>query len=53
MAGRFPDARSKTYNPDKQIASFVGRKHLYIVIYEEHADVDPRTPDVEPRLFAV
>jgi hypothetical protein len=53
MAGRFPDARSKTYNPEKQIASFVGKSHLYIVIYEEHADVDPRTPDVEPRLFAV
>lgn len=53
MAGRFPDARSKTYNPEKQIASFVGRKHLYIVIYEEHAGVGLRTPDIEPRLFAV
>lgn len=44
MAGRFPDARSKTYNPEKQIASFVGSKHLYIVIYEEHAEVELRSP---------
>lgn len=53
MAGRFPDARSKTYNAEKQISSFVGRSHLYIVIYEEHSDVEGRAPDVEPRLFAV
>ncbi|MEJ7567530.1 MAG: hypothetical protein WKF41_04610 [Gaiellaceae bacterium] len=53
MAGRFPDARSKTYNAEKQISSFVGRNHLYIVIYEEHDDVEERAPDVEPRLFAV
>ncbi len=36
MAPRFPDARWKTYNEHKQVASFVGSKHLYIVIYEEH-----------------
>jgi len=52
MAGRFPDARWKTYNEEKQVASFVGRHHLYIVIYEEH-EVE-RSPVVErPRLFAV
>lgn len=53
MAGRFPDARSKTYNPEKQISSFVGSNYLYIVIYEEHADVERRAPDAEPRLFSV
>ena len=52
MAGRFPDARWKTYNPEKQIASFVGRQHLYIVIYEEH-QVEERTPVERPTLFAV
>ena len=52
MAGRFPDARWKTYNPEKQIASFVGRRHLYIVIYEEH-QVEERTPVERPTLFAV
>jgi hypothetical protein len=52
MAGRFPDARWKTYNQEKQIASFVGRNHLFIVIYEEH-DVDaPRVLDERPKLFA-
>ena len=53
MAGRFPDARAKTYNPEKQISSFVGSKHLYIVIYEEHAEAARRAPETEPRLFAV
>jgi hypothetical protein len=56
MAGRFPDARWKTYNEEKQIASFVGRGHLYIVIYEEH-DVAVDEPAVaaaaQPPLFAV
>ena len=52
MAGRFPDARWKTYNPEKQVASFVGRQHLYIVIYEEHEVVADRTPLDQP-LFAV
>ena len=51
MAGRFPDARWKTYNADKQIASFVGRQHMYIAIYEEH-DVEA-APEVRPTLFAV
>jgi len=51
MAGRFPDARWKTYNAEKQIASFVGRQHLYIVIYEEH-DVEA-APEERPTLFAV
>lgn len=51
MAGRFPDARWKTYNPEKQIASFVGRQHLYIVIYEEH-ETDEKKPLEQPRLFA-
>jgi hypothetical protein len=51
MAGRFPDARWKTYNAEKQVASFVGEGHLYIVIYEEH---DVEAPPVErPTLFAV
>jgi len=52
MAGRFPDARWKTYNEEKQIASFVGRRHLYIVIYEEH-DVESAAPVERPTLFAV
>jgi hypothetical protein len=51
MAGRFPDARWKTYDPERQVASFVGRRHLYIAIYEEH-DVE-MAPDDRPRLFAV
>lgn len=52
MAGRFPDARRKTYNPEKQVASFVGRRHLYLVIYEEH-DVEAKPPVERPTLFAV
>jgi|SRR3972149_3494204 len=51
MAGRFPDARWKTYNPEKQVASFVGRQHLYIVIYEEH-ETHEKKPLEQPRLFA-
>lgn len=51
MAGRFPDARWKTYNAEKQIASFVGRQHLYIAIYEEH-DFEA-APEERPTLFAV
>lgn len=52
MAGRYPDARWKSYNPETQIASFVG-DHLYVVIYEEH-DVDAERPPVErPTLFTV
>lgn len=46
LAGRFPDARWQTYNEEKQAASFVGRQHLYLVVYEEH---DPE----RPTLFAV
>lgn len=52
MAGRFPDAVWKTYTEEKQAASFVGRRHLSLVIYEEH-DVDPRSPDPRPALFTV
>lgn len=52
MAGRFPDARRKTYNAEKQVASFVGRGHLYVVIYEEH-DAEPKAPAERPTLFAV
>ena len=52
MAGRFPDARWKTYNAEKQVASFVGRQHLYVVIYEEH-DAEPKPPAERPTLFAV
>ncbi len=52
MAGRFPDASWKTYSAEKQISSFVGRRHLYIVIYEEH-DAEPKTPAERPTLFAV
>ena len=51
MAGRFPDAHGKTYNAAKQIASFVGRQHLYIAIYEEHGFES--APEQRPRLFAV
>jgi len=40
MATRFPDARWKTYNEHKQVASFVGSRHLYLVIYEEHETAD-------------
>ena len=50
MAGRFPDARWKTYNAEKQIASFVGRQHLYIAIYEEH-DFEAALEE-RPALFA-
>lgn len=52
MAGRFPDARWKTYNAEKQVSSFVGRQHLYVVIYEEH-EAEPKTPAERPTLFAV
>ncbi len=52
MAGRFPDARWKTYNAEKQVASFVGRQHLYVVIYEEH-DAEPKPAAERPTLFAV
>ena len=52
MAGRFPDARWKTYNAEKQVSSFVGRQHLYVVISEEH-DAEPKTPVERPTLFAV
>jgi hypothetical protein len=51
MAGRFPDAHWKTYNAEKQIATFVGRQHLYIAIYEEH-DVES-APEEPLKLFAV
>lgn len=55
MAGRFPDARWKTYNEETQIASFVGRDHLYIVIYEEHDEVgaDAQVTSAQPSLFTV
>jgi hypothetical protein len=52
MAGRYPDAAWKTYNREKQAASFVGRRHLYLVIYEEH-DAEPRSTAPQPSLFAV
>ncbi|MCS7006241.1 MAG: hypothetical protein RMM28_03095 [Thermoleophilia bacterium] len=52
MAGRFPDAVWKTYNEEKQAASFVGRRHLYLVIYEEH-DLEPRGQAPQPALFSV
>lgn len=52
MAGRFPDARRKTYNAEKQVASFVGRQHMYVLIYEEH-DAAPKAPAERPTLFAV
>ena len=38
MAASFSDARWKTYNEEKQVASFVDSSHLYLVIYEEHED---------------
>ena len=52
MAGHYPDASWRTYDPEKQVASFIGRQHLYIVIYEEH-DTEPRPVNERPRLFAV
>lgn len=52
MAGRYPDASWRTYDADKQVASFIGRQHLYIVIYEEH-EAAPNRPDERPRLFTV
>jgi hypothetical protein len=51
MAGRFPDAVWKTYNEDKQAASFVGRRHLYLVIYEEH-NAEARRATPQPALFS-
>jgi hypothetical protein len=53
MAGRYPDARWKTYNAEKQIASFVGRDHLFIVIYEEHEVAAQPARAPQPTLFAV
>jgi hypothetical protein len=53
MAARFPEARSKTYNADKQVASFVGSKHLYLVIYEAHESACASASSEErPTLFA-
>lgn len=52
LAGHFPDASWRTYDPVKQVASFIGRQHLYIVIYEEH-ETELRPVNERPRLFAV
>jgi hypothetical protein len=52
MADRHPDARWKTYNRDKQVASFVSSRYLYIVAYEEH-EVDEPASAEQPALFAV
>jgi hypothetical protein len=52
MATRHPDARWKTYNSEKQVASFVSSRYLYIVAYEEHHLEEPAAAE-QPALFAV
>jgi hypothetical protein len=52
MAGRFPDARSKSYNAETGVASFIG-DCLYVVFYEEHEGAQARRPVAQPTLFAV
>lgn len=36
MHGYFPEVRWRHYNAEKQVATFVGRKHVFVAIYEEH-----------------
>ena len=36
MAGYFPEARRRGYHSEKDVATFVGRKHIYVAVYEEH-----------------
>ena len=38
MAGYFPEARPRGYHPGKDAATFEGRKHAYVAVYEEHGD---------------
>jgi hypothetical protein len=45
MDGYFPDARWVDYDGEKQIATFIGRKDVYIAIYEEHEAAAARTSD--------
>lgn len=52
MAARFQNARWKTYNEEKQVASFVDSNYLYLVIYEEHEDAATDPSSVQQSLFA-
>jgi hypothetical protein len=52
MAGRFPDARAKSYNAETGVASFVG-DCLYVVFYEEHDVGGEYRTLKQPTLFAV
>ena len=45
MAGYFPDVRWVDYDGEKQIATFIGRKVVYIAIYEEHEAAAARASD--------
>jgi hypothetical protein len=36
MVGYFPEVRWRDYDARRQIATFLGRKHVYLAIYEEH-----------------
>jgi hypothetical protein len=45
VGGYFPEVRWRDYHAEKQIATFVGRKHVYIAIYEEHDVASQRTSD--------
>jgi len=45
MNGFFPEARWVDYDVDRQIATFLGRKHVYIAIYEEHERAEARASD--------
>ena len=45
MAGYFPEAQWRAYHPGKDAATFEGRKHAYVAVYEEHDAGDKRTVD--------
>ena len=36
MKGYFPEVRWRGYHEEKHVATFAGRKHVFIAIYEEH-----------------
>ena len=45
MDAYFPDVRWIDYDVDKQIATFLGRKHVYLAIYEKHDVARRRASD--------
>lgn len=52
IAVRYPEARWKTYDEEKQVATFVDSDYLYIVIYEEHAGATADPAPAQQSLFA-